>query len=305
MAVEERDRLQDAPLQVVVAEVLRQGVEAVRVLDQMAADDLPRLPFALPEPVVPGQRGGRPLRRVGDLVPAQVRPVPRLLDELPEGFDPLVQQSRLPCTPSGRVRPSRMPDGQHVAGEPVVPLPAAVQFQCPQVFLKDEPDERLLVAKVREPVLVLPRRAGRPPWSRKLLDRLPQPLDPFGGDGLGHIPQRLERDDREDDVVAAPPEGVDPGVEILDQVVHQPRLGGFLRARRVDRVGQEPGLHQGQDFLLRVAVDPLLAAEKRRGHDGGGGVPDHERVAPRVGGPAHPVQPLDDLAAADRGIRRR
>ena len=72
-------------------------------------------------------------------------------------------------------------------------------------------------------------------------------------------------------------------------------VGGLPRpGRRVDWVPKQPGVEVGQDLLLRVGVELLLAAEEHRGDDGGGVVPAGEGV-PLVGDPAHAVEPLDDL----------
>src|SRR5947207_1503177 len=61
---------QNPLLQVLVRHVLGQRVEAVRVLDRVAADDLPDAAPRLSGPVLAGERGRRPRRGRRDLAPA-------------------------------------------------------------------------------------------------------------------------------------------------------------------------------------------------------------------------------------------
>jgi len=96
------DLFKEPLLQGVIAQLLRQGKEAVRVLDEMAADDLWGLAFDLCGPVVEGHRAGRFRRRLLDFLPAQVRAVAGLLDELPVALGPLFGHvPNLPNRPGG------------------------------------------------------------------------------------------------------------------------------------------------------------------------------------------------------------
>src|SRR3954451_1218852 len=80
---------QDSLLQALVLHVLCQGVEAVRVLDRVAADDLADAVLRPGGPVLAGERGRRPRRGGRDFAPALVIARACLPDPLPVGRDSL------------------------------------------------------------------------------------------------------------------------------------------------------------------------------------------------------------------------
>ena len=65
----------------IVPHFFRQRVEAVRVLDEVAADNHPGRALALSDPVLADQRCGRLRRCVLDPLATQVRPVAGLLND--------------------------------------------------------------------------------------------------------------------------------------------------------------------------------------------------------------------------------
>src|SRR3954469_3583173 len=76
---------QDPLLQALVLHVLRQGVEAVRALDRVAADELAQAVLRPGAPVLARQRARRPSRIRRDLAPALAIPRAGPPDPLPVG----------------------------------------------------------------------------------------------------------------------------------------------------------------------------------------------------------------------------
>src|SRR5438093_13158299 len=122
-------------------------------------------------------------------------------------------------------------------------LAVKIKVQGLQIFLEDEMDELGLVAEVHKRVLVLQPTACHLPCPETLY-RLAQAIHPLGRGGFRDFTERLEADVREDDVVAAPPQAIDPGVQVLDQTLNQLGIGGVFWAGRRDTAGQPPSVDQ-------------------------------------------------------------
>src|SRR5262245_28298686 len=124
------DLLQDPFSQPLVAKVPGQGIEAVWVLDEVAADELTGSALPLPDPVLPSQRRGVALGRIGEFSSTGIHLNPGLLDELPKCLNALVRGL---LVPHARQVDKRVPNSQYVPGEAVVSHAAQIPFERFQI----------------------------------------------------------------------------------------------------------------------------------------------------------------------------